>query len=942
MKRDLLILFIFLYSLNIYSQGEANFWYFGEKAGLNFNNCSPQAITDGELETIEGCSTFSDANGNLLFYSDGSTVWNRNHQIMPNGEYLLGNESSSQSAMIIPKPGSNSIYYIFTVGTEAAEGEPGFNYYVIDMNADGGLGDVIDGPFDLSEGRGHDWTEKVAAVKGSESGTFWVVSYVPDEFVAYKVTSDGVAETPVKSPAFPANDRRGYLKLSPDGTKLAVAHQADGAFLLYNFNDATGKASNQLNLPLITEGNKPYGVEFSANSQKLYVHASNDAFNAFLDENPTDPTHISTLFQFDVSLGSSIDIINSRTIIHEGELFRGSLQLGPDRKIYRSLARSYTEGIPQLGVIENPEEDGLACNYNHGSIGLLGRMSTQGLPPFIASIFSQVQVIAENPDGEQTLINNGDSINLCNGSDISFYSESLSGTATYNWYYNDDRFPISTSPILQLNNLASTDAGSYSLVVQHTDICGNTNTLESQFSINIIDNPNLISPLDFYNCDVDGVNDGFTDFNLSEINDVVIIDDIGLNVISYHLNYQDARSNINPLDLYPFNNSISNTIFVRVQNGAGCFSVATVNLYVSNTSFPNNYSGEIFQTCENDDINDGLTLFDLSGLETTFLNQFPPNPNLSAHYYKTLTDAQLELNEIPQNIPYMSENPYSQTLYVRIENSLNGDCVGIGPYLTLVVFPRPEFEVEPEIIMCTNLTSFATISAFNPQGMYSYDWTGPNGFTSNNPTTTVTEGGIYTVVASSVAPNGDICESLPKTVNVIESSVAQIDQEDILITDDSTNNTITILTDNDNIGTGNYEFALDYEFGPYQDSPFFENVSIGIHTLYINDKNGCGLTSIEVSVIGFPKFFTPNNDGFNDTWRILGVNDRFYSASTLQIFNRFGKILAIIKPSDQGWDGNYNGYKLPEADYWYKAEIIDNQGNIRNKKGHFSLIRRKY
>lgn len=934
---------MFIYSLSSYSQGEANYWYFGEKAGLNFNNCTPQAITDGELDTIEGCSTFSDANGNLLFYSDGSTVWNRNHEVMPNGQNMLGNASSSQSVMIIPKPGSNTLYYIFTVGAETISegGEYGFNYYVIDMEAEAGLGDVVEGPYDLSEGRAHDWTEKVAAVKGAESGTFWVVSYVPDEFVAYKVTSDGVASTPVRSPAFPANDRRGYLKLSPDGTKLAVAHQADGAFLLYNFNDSTGRASNQLNLPLITEGNKPYGVEFSANSQKLYVHASNDAFNALSDDNPPDPTHISTLFQFDVSLGSSSAIINSRTIIHEAEIFRGSLQLGPDRKIYRSLAYSYTEGIPQLGVIENPEEDGLACNYNHASVGLLGRLSTQGLPPFIASIFSQVQVIAENSSGEQTLVNNGETVSLCNGDNISLFSESLSGTATYEWFFNGGRFPISTDPVLLLNNISSTEMGNYSLVVEHTDLCGNTNTLTSEFIINVLDNPPILSPIDFYNCDEDGVADGFTDFNLSEIDEIVTMGDSDLNV-SYHSTYNDAQTNSSSLNIYPYNNATSSTIYARVENEAGCFSIGTINLFVSTTAFPPSYTGETLQTCDSDTINDGMTLFDLSGLEGTFLSQFPLNPNLSVHYYRNLTDAQLELNEIPQNSPYMSENPYSQILFVRVENSLNGDCVGIGPYLTLNVFPRPEFEVDPEIILCTNLTSFATISAFNPQGMYSYSWNGPNGFTSNNPSTTVIEGGIYTVIASLVAPNGDTCESLPKTVNVIESSIAQIDQDDIIITDDSTNNTITILSDNNNIGTGDYEFALDYEFGPYQNSPFFENVTIGIHTIYINDKNGCGLTSIEVSVVGFPKFFTPNNDGFNDTWRILGVNERFYSASTLQIFDRFGKILAIIKPSDQGWDGNYNGYKLPEADYWFKAEIIDEQGNIRNRKGHFSLIRRKY
>jgi gliding motility-associated-like protein len=937
MKKNFIIILTFITSIAAFSQGEANIWYFGENAGLNFNNCSPFAITDGELDTVEGCSTFSDPNGNLLFYSDGITVWNRNHDIMPNGNDLLGNPSSSQSAMIIPKPGSNSIYYIFTVGAEGGGSESGFNYYVIDMNEDSGFGDIVEGPIDLSQGQGHNWSEKVAAVKGAENGTFWVLSYVPNEFVAYKVTSDGVATNPIITPSFAANDKRGYLKISPDGTKVAVAHQSDGAFLVYDFNDVTGKTSNEIELPLITEGNKPYGVEFSANSEKLYVHASNDAFIAFSDENPTDPIHMSTLFQFDVSLSSDTDIINSRTIIHEGILFRGSLQLGPDRKIYRSLARSYTEGIPQLGVIENPDNDGLACNYNHASVGLIGRLSTQGLPPFIASIFSQVQIIAEGSNGEQTNINNGEAVSLCAGDDISLFSETLTGTATYSWNLNGSE--ISTDPILELNNITTASNGDYSVSVLHIDLCGNPNTLTSEFTVEVLDNPIVLSPFDLYNCDEDGIPDGFTDFNLDQANDAITIGDTDLTV-TYHLTLDNASTETGAINPLPFNNTIANTVYARVENAAGCHSVSIVNLNVSTTAFPIGYSGETISTCDDDDLNDGLSLFDLSPLSSTFLSQFPPNPNLSVHYYRNVSDAQLELNEISQGELYMSETPFSQIIYVRIENDLDGSCFGIGPYLTLTVYPRPEFDVNPEAIICVNYTNFTVLQTFNPQGMYTYGWTGPNGFTSNLPTVTVFSGGQYTVTASITALNGDICESFVKTVDVIESNIADIDLDDISITDDSANNSITINNSNNNLGIGDYEFSLGYEFGPYQDSPIFENVDIGIHTIYINDKNGCGVSSIEVSVIGFPKFFTPNNDGVNDTWIILGVNQTFYSQTTVEIFNRFGKILAIIKPSSQGWDGLYNGIKLPESDYWFKAKIVDDEGNIRNRKGHFSLIRR--
>ena len=914
MKYYLYILII-LSSSNLFSQGEANIWYFGENAGLNFNYCTPFPLGDGKLNTLEGCSSFSDPDGNLLFYSDGITVWNKNHESMPNGKDLLGDPSSSQSAMIIPKPGSTSIYYIFTVGSETvAGGANGFNYYTIDMDQNGGLGDVVAGPIDLAEGRGRDWTEKVAAVKGAETGTFWVLSYIRSEFVAYKVTSEGVATTPIITPSFLAEDRRGCLKISPDGTKVAIAHQSQGAFLLYDFNNVTGKPSNQLILPLNTEGNKPYGVEFSANSEKLYVHASNDQFNASSKDNPLEPTHISTLFQFDVSLYNDSDIVNSRTIIHEGNFFRGSLQLGPDRKIYRSLALSYVEGFPKLGVIENPEEDGLDCNYNHASIGLLDKLSTQGLPPFIASIFSQIQIIAEGSSGNKIKIDNDKVLNLCLGDDVSIFSESLEGTVKYNWYFNGSKTPISKDPILLLNDISLANSGNYSLSVFHIDLCGNTNTLNADFTVNVLDFPTVQSPVDLKNCDEDGIPDGFTNFDLDQANDFVTNNDDNLTT-SWYLSFNDADTKTGEIAPFPFNNSTSNTVFARVENSAGCHSVSTVNLQVSNSSFPPTYTGEEMSTCDNDGTNDGLYSFDLSQFSNNILSQFS-DPNLSVRYYRNIDDAHIEQNEIPVDQLYMTETPFSQALYVRVESNTNGDCFGIGPYVNLTVYSSPEFDVTPDALICQNITSDVTLEISNPNGVYTYNWSGPNGFNSTGPSVIVSSGGVYTVIASQVLPDGTICESFPETVTVIESSSATINPEDVTITDLSTNN--TILIDITNLGLGDYEFSLYSGFGPYQDSTLFENVAAGEHILYVRDKNSCGISELEVSVVGFPNYFTPNNDGTNDSWQFIGVNQNYYTSLVVNIFDRFGKIIAVLDTPNSSWDGNYNGKQLPATDYWFK------------------------
>src|SRR5262245_26794541 len=102
-----------------FSQGYANWWYFGSNAGVTFQSGSPVAASGGQINTVEGTAAFSDASGNRLFYTEGVTVWNRNHIPMPNGNGLMGNASSTQSAVIVQKPGSTNIYYIFTVDAQA-------------------------------------------------------------------------------------------------------------------------------------------------------------------------------------------------------------------------------------------------------------------------------------------------------------------------------------------------------------------------------------------------------------------------------------------------------------------------------------------------------------------------------------------------------------------------------------------------------------------------------------------------------------------------------------------------------------------------------------------------------------------------------------------------------------------------------------------------------
>jgi hypothetical protein len=357
--RRILSVLIFLITLSTYGQKEANYWYFGQKAGLDFSSGSPVVLNDGQLETLEGCSTISDKTGKLLFYSDGTTVYDSTHQIMKysNGSLandLNGNPSSTQSALVVPHPTDATIYYLFTVGTNA---NSGLNLYTVDVSRNGGLGEIINGPTDLSDGKAGNWSEKVTAVQGDDCNTIWILSTVNNQFYAYKIDGTGVdtANPIISTTTYSLRDRRGYLKVSPDGKKIALADfRNNGALVLYDFDSSNGSVSNLGTILASSSGDGAhYGIEFSQSSSKLYTSTYDGTNNK--------------LFQFDLTQNN---IANSKNLIHSQIGYRGALQLAVDRKIYAITPVSYQIGTQFLDVIENPEEDATNVTYTEDKIDL--------------------------------------------------------------------------------------------------------------------------------------------------------------------------------------------------------------------------------------------------------------------------------------------------------------------------------------------------------------------------------------------------------------------------------------------------------------------------------------------------------------------------------------------------------------------------------------------
>ncbi|MCF8371326.1 MAG: T9SS type A sorting domain-containing protein [Bacteroidales bacterium] len=393
MTRIPTILFsVFLFTAsNSFAQylGIGSNWYFGDQAGLTWTtlqcNGDPMYLMDGGLATNEGVASMSDNQGNLLFYTDGVSVWNKLHTVMPNslatsiGGELAGDLSSTQSALIVPKPLDPNTYYIFT--TDADLGTGGLAYSRVDMLANGGLGDIAQ--YEKNVPLFNPSTEKIMAVNHSNGSNIWVITHQwnNNQFNVYLVSSLGVQlSAPIISNvgalhSGAVENARGYMKASPGGGKVCLGIEGMNIWELFSFNNMTGQLSNAITLSH-PSNDDCYGVEFSADEQFLYgsEHWGVD------------------LHQWDVSLPSSAAILASHQIV--GTLTStngGALQLGPDSKIYH--ARNNTL---YLGRINEPSLPGTLCNYVDQAI-LLGpdlataRNSQHGLPFFLPSYYSDAQ-----------------------------------------------------------------------------------------------------------------------------------------------------------------------------------------------------------------------------------------------------------------------------------------------------------------------------------------------------------------------------------------------------------------------------------------------------------------------------------------------------------------------------------------------------------------------
>ena len=329
-----------------------------------------------------------------------------------------------------------------------------------------------------------------------------------------------------------------------------------------------------------------------------------------------------------------------------------------------------------------------------------------------------------------------------------------------------------------------------------------------------------------------------------------------------------------------------------------------------------------------DDDTDGLQTFDMSGVAAQVIGS---QTDMVVSYHLTLTDAENNTAALGDNIT--TTTPNLQTIHIRLENTLT-NCYATST-IDLVVDPLPEIDLEGNYVICSDATGggldYVVVDPGLSPATYNFIWRDELGdVLSTDSTYTVDQGGIYSLEVS-FASTAAGCSAPLEIFTVSESGAPAVTVD--VVTEAFADTHVVVATA---VGTGIYEFSLDQ--GPWLDSGTFIGVDPGDHTVYVRDVNGCGVTATMIYIVDYPKYFTPNGDGYHDTWNISSL--RYQANAKIYIFDRYGKLLKQITPSGEGWDGTYNGQQMPTSDYWFSLEYhTEGQNDLKQFKAHFTLKR---
>jgi gliding motility-associated-like protein len=370
--------------------------------------------------------------------------------------------------------------------------------------------------------------------------------------------------------------------------------------------------------------------------------------------------------------------------------------------------------------------------------------------------------------------------------------------------------------------------------------------------------------------------------------------------------------------------STSQTIYIYQQAAfsPACSDESSFTVTIIDTPVAHNVALASRTVCDEDGTNDGVFNFDLTSLNTEVLG-VQTGSEFTVQYFLSNNNAVTQTNPITTTT--------ATSVFVRVSNTLAPNCYDIKQ-ITIIVNKLPEPKPLGGYVCIDNetgtlLNSYTMYSGLSAS-THTFVWKNQdNQIVGTGTAYTALLPGTYTVIATN---NATGCASEVTEIIVQQSEPAKVTYT---VEDDFSDSQRIIVTANGQ--GGDYEYQLDN--GSFQGSNIFENVTSGIHTITVRDKNGCGITTIQALVINYPKFFTPNGDGYNDTWNIKDLKNQ--SSASIMIYDRYGKVLKQIRPNGEGWDGTYNGNQMISDDYWFTVSYTDESQQNREFKSHFAMKR---
>ena len=497
-------------------------------------------------------------------------------------------------------------------------------------------------------------------------------------------------------------------------------------------------------------------------------------------------------------------------------------------------------------------------------------------------------------------------------------------------YYESELDALSEiNPIIDVQNYENTSGVDQFIWVRvDSDIDNSCVGLGQYIDLIVNPIPVLNTPVDPYFCV--GPPNSFN-LNLANEYDAFVLDGQSAAdfTVSYFISLTDAESSTSEIFTVTNSASFVQIVYKITNNTTGCYDIDTFEIDFIEIPAANQPAD--FSECDNN--NDGIYLFDTSTLEAQILGG---QTTMNIAYYDGLGNPLEDENGQIITSPFPDEFlSSSQTITAIV---FNGICTDASIDISFLVNPNTNFSVD-DIVICDGSSQLIQLNMEDSSSSFKYNWTLPDSTVVNTlqPELDVAQIGVYNISVTNL--NGSCFFSQP--FEVFESEGPSISMDNITIVEGTSNNSITI--DEAALGSANYEFKLIDENGNlvsgYQDIGYFGQLTGGFYSLYVRDELRCEEVVITVPVLYIMNFFTPNGDGFNDTWKIKGIRSNNYNFSKISVFDRYGKLLKNMTINSNFWDGTYNGVLMPTNDYWYSIELTKIDGTHFVRQGHFTLRR---